>query len=1298
MAKFNPPENFSFDKPTEWTDWKRRFERFRVATKLNKENGEVQVSSLIYAMGSEAENVFKSFTFAEEAHQNDYKIVMDKYDEYFFPKRNVIHERAIFYQRVQRTGEKAESFIRALYELSEHCEFGINRGENIRDRIVVGILDKEQSRKLQLMSDLTLAQTIQSVRQSETVSMQVSEQGEASSATAAVQEVQGAWKKNPKWQRNATQRGGGDSRDMGRGGQCGRCGKVQHKNQESCPALRSACNKCNKTGHWERMCKSKSVSEVTETDEQNAYFLGSVHADMCDEQWTVQLLIGATPVKFKIDTGADASVMCEETFNMLIPERELKQTSISLCSPGGQLDCQGQFQVSTAYKDKSYSFPMYVIKGKSVNNLLSRSTAAEMGLVKRIEEVHNAFGEHGTLKTEPVKIQLKDNATPYALHTARRVPIPLMHKVREELRRMEENDIIEEVTEPTDWCAPMVPVLKKTGKVRICVDLKKLNEQVKRERFILPTPEEIIAKLSGATVFSSLDAASGFFQIPLHSDSTRLTTFITPFARYCFRRLPFGITSAPEIFQRKMTETLYGLQGAAVYMDDIVVYGKDMEEHDLRLQKVLERVESAGLKLNKEKCVLRQKQLHFLGHVIDASGVRPDPAKVEAIRGLATPGNVQDLKRLLGMVNYLGKYIPNLSTVGQPLYELLRSKTAWTWGPAQQTAFERLKELLMTSPVLTFYDVNRPTTISADASSYGIGGVLLQLHGEDWKPVAYCSRRLTDAETRYAQIEKECLASVWACERFEKYLYGLESFKLVTDHKPLVPLMNSKDLDNVPLRCQRLLMRLMRFKPVAEYAPGKTLVVADTLSRSPLSHTENERDTHSDVECYIAAVIGNMPATTQRMDSIRAATAADEKLQTVVRHIRSGWPEHVSKVPCNIREYFPMKSELSEYNGMVTRGSRIVIPETLRADILDRIHDGHQGLIKCRERANASVWWPGISSEIKHKVSSCQSCCELRRAQQKEPLISTPLPDRPWKRIALDLCEFNKQNYLVISDYYSRYIEILHMTTTTSAQVALKLKATCARYGIPDMVVSDNGPQFSSTEFQDLARELDFKHITSSPHNAQGNGHAERAVQTAKRILKQKDPLIALMCYRSTPCSTTGVSPAELLMGRKIRTTLPTLERNLQPIWPNKQQIKQKDEAEKRKQAFYYNRRHGVRPLPPLQPGSHVLTKLDHQKSWTAPAVVTSGSVTPRSYLIETRQGATFRRNRRHLQEVPAREPAESTAPVSPVRKDASQEPDDAVGRGTGSHTPSVSTHAGTGELSQTRSGRIIKPVVRLDL
>ncbi|XP_033991872.1 uncharacterized protein K02A2.6-like [Trematomus bernacchii] len=1020
--------------------------------------GRVQVSCLIYAMGNEAENIFKSFTFAEEDDGDDFAVVVGKFNEYFFPRRNVIHERACFHQRVQRPGEKAEGFIRALYDLSEHCEFGASRDENIRDRIVVGIRDKELSRRLQLTADLTLALTTRTVRQSEEVAAQV------------------------------------------------------------------------------------SLQEDT---------VGSVQ---------------------------------------------------------------------------------------------------EM--------------------------------------------------VKEELQRMEKNGVIEKVTQPTEWCAPMVPVLKKTtGKARICVDLKRLNESVKRERYILPTSDEITAKLSGATVFSSLDTASGFWQIPLHPASCKLTTFITPFGRYCFKRLPFGISSAPEIFQRKMLETLQGLEGVEVFMDDILVYGTSTEQHDARLEKVLQRVESAGLKLNKDKCSLRQSQLRFLGHLIDQSGVRPDPDKVEAIHQLAPPGNVHELKRVLGMVNYLGRYVPNLSTIGQPLYELLKSRNIWTWGHSQQSAFENIKKMLTTAPVLVFYDVAKATAVSADASSYGLGGVLLQLHEEEWKPVAYCSRRLTEAETRYAQIEKECLASVWACEKFDKYLCGLDQFRLETDHKPLVPLINKQSLDNVPLRCQRLLMRLMRYKPLAEHVPGKTLVVADTLSRSPLTHTKEETDTQEDVACYVATVIQGIPASPTRMENIRKETAADSELQAVIKLIRAGWPEYSSNVPLNIRDYTKVKNELSEADGLVIRGNRIVVPGSLRADILQKIHEGHQGLSKCRERANASVWWPGLSVDIKNIVNICKSCQEQKRAQQKEPLISTPLPDRPWKRIALDLCEHNKHNYLVISDYYSRYLEILQLPSTTSALVIQRLKTTFARFGIPEEVVSDNGPQFSSAEFRELAQRLDFRHITSSPHHPQGNGHAERAVQTAKRILRQEDPLIALMCYRSTPCTTTGVSPAELLMGRKIRTTLPTLEKNLRTKWPNRQIVKQKDTSEKAKQAFYYNRRHGARHLPALQPGDTVYTKLDNEKSWKTPAIVSKECVTPRSYLINTQGGAVLRRNRLHLRAEPTSRPAQHIPLTSAESAVAISQPVSANTPETVTLKPSeVTTHTTTPGRVQTRSGRVSKPATRLDL
>ena len=394
-------------------------------------------------------------------------------------------------------------------------------------------------------------------------------------------------------------------------------------------------------------------------------------------------------------------------------------------------------------------------------------------------------------------------------------------------------DVIEPVDEPTKWCSPILVVPKADVRVRICVDLTKLDQAVRRGVYQMPTVEETLGSLTEGSVFSKLDATSDFDQIVLNPESAKLTTFITPFGRYMFKRLPFGISSAPKHFQKRIDKKLFGLEGVKCRMNDILVMEKDQAKHDLRLKQVLDRLVERELTLNFQKCLFSQSRLQYLGQILDSQGVRKDPSKVQAIVDMPEPRDIGDLRRFSGLVNHRMKFYPNLTEKTKPLRDLLKRENAWVWGPIQQEAFKRLKADMASEQVLALYDPEKETTVSADASSFGLGAVLVQKQPSgDLRPVAYASRSMTETECRYAQIEKEALAVTWALEHWADFQIGMK-FKVQTDHKPFIPLFSNKLIDELPVRIQRFRMRLMRFDFTIKDIPGKLLYTADALSRSP---------------------------------------------------------------------------------------------------------------------------------------------------------------------------------------------------------------------------------------------------------------------------------------------------------------------------------------------------------------------------------------------------------------------------------------------------------------------------------
>jgi transposase InsO family protein len=367
----------------------------------------------------------------------------------------------------------------------------------------------------------------------------------------------------------------------------------------------------------------------------------------------------------------------------------------------------------------------------------------------------------------------------------------------------------------------------------------------------------------------------------------------------------------------------------------------------------------------------------------------------------------------------------------------------------------------------------------------------------------------------------------------------------------------------------------------------------------------------------------------QKLEKLKAETQLDVQLKTVLEYVRLGWPEYKEDCKLAAREYYGIKEELSEFEGLVTRGGRIVIPWSQREDILQRIHDGHQGIQKCRERANQCVWWPGMSQAIKDLVGRCRHCQEHRPTQAAEPLTTSTLPEYPFQKVGTDLFEYKGKHYLVLIDYYSRYIEVAKLGKTTAEGVIGELKAIFGRWGIPEIVVSDNGPQFSSETFASFASQWNFTHVTSSPKFPQSNGEAEKAVDISKRLLAQEDFQLALLTYRGTPIPSLGFSPAQMMMNRQVRTTLPCVPGNLIPKTPEAEALKDNDRQAKAMQKHFYDR--SVKPLSELQPGQKVLMKDDDEKIWQREGQVVS-QCAPRSYMVQTSGGATLRRNRRHLQ------------------------------------------------------------------
>lgn len=1270
-----------------WQKWRRAFELFVVGKGI--ENAAQKRALLLHCGGMKMQDIYFTFPAAREPDGDEtvYDIAMEQLDNYFRPRVNTPFERHGFRLMTQEPTESVDQFVTRLKQKAQHCNFD-NADEHIRDQVIEKCKSSHLRRKLlERGGDLTLEQTLTTARAFEQSQQQATGIEGGRNSEAFVNKVS---VRKHKPNSSIT---------------CYRCGQRGHiKSDPACPAIGQICLKCNKPDHFAKCCKSFTpkthnyshkhsgrskpkprVRLVDTTDQEDSDEAYAFTLSMDNPQETLETLTvngpyhptvttnigGVEDIVMIVDSGASCNVLDHSLWEELKKKRVrcTSQRSSKKLYPYGSskpLDTLGSFMADISVGNSSVKAEFIVIQGKG-QALLGHKTATELGILKvahanflseasiftKYEKYFNGVGK---LKNFKLMLHIDENVTPVA-QQVRRIPFAMREKVEAKLKELQDMDIIEPVEGPSSWVSPIVVTPKQSGDIRLCVDMRQANEAIIRERHPIPTIDEILHELNGSCIFSKLDLKWGFHQLELADESRDITTFVTHIGLFRYKRLSFGVTSAPEIYQHTIQQALHGCDGVRNMSDDIIVHAKTMEEHDRRLLAVIEKLGSKGLTFNKEKCQLRLRKLEFMGHVLSDKGIDPTREKVKAIVEARPPTNASEVRSFLGLVTYCGKFIPNLASLSEPLRLLTRKNQPFTWGPEQDKAFRKLKTSLSKAETLGYFDPKARTQVIADASPVGLGAVLVQIQQGEPRIICFASKSLTDVERRYSQTEKEALALVWACERFYMYLYGIE-FDLLTDHKPLQFIYSKKS--NPCARIQRWVLRLQPFQFTVKYIPGHKNV-ADVLSR--LCIYKSDAPSPSEIsEDFVRFVALQAVPRTLTIQEVEKESAGDLELHRVKEALLTGnWTD------CE-ESYVSVKTELCSIGKVILRGTRIVIPTSLRERVLSAAHEGHQGITKTKQRLREKVWWPKIDSDAERVCKKCYACQVVGGPSSPEPLRRKVLPDYPWQATAIDLMgPFpTGESVLVYVDYYSRFFETFILKNTGSTKIIECLEEIFARYGIPDTLRSDNGAQFRSAEFEKFLEEYGINHETSTPYWPQANGEVERQNKTLLKAIRtahvegkdwRKELPKFLSAYRNTPHTVTGVAPNKLIFRYPVKTKIPSFPER------DEEDIRVKDWIKKKKEKEYADKSRNAK-YSQVQVGDQVLVQQPKENK-LSPAFETKPyevvGRTGNEVLLKAPHGGTYRRNVKQVKnlEIDGSVPLDDADDVTDLDLPQSKLPDD---------------------------------------
>ena len=842
-----------FDNSEEsWPSYIERAEQFFLVNDIANEK---KAPILLTTMGSKTYSLLRSLVSPAKPAEKSYSDIVKILQAHLNPAPLKIAERFRFLQRMQEEGETIGQYIACLQKMTEYCDYGTMLNQMLRDKLIHGLHKSHRNIQQKLLgeADITFSKACETALAMETASKGCQEWAKEHTGSGTVNKL--------------------DRNSKGKSDQvCWRCNKSGHR-PDRCWHRNAVCHQCGVHGHLKSTCKSskiradsthnagnlpgkakgakrrlhtrkgRNVKLLTDDfgyheptdDSDNELPIKRLQGKSSDIIWLTPKVEGVD-LKMELDTGSCISVISQEDYKDNFSHIPLRKSDELLKTfTGEKISPLGVIPVHVEYNGQCKTLQLYVVTHKSqplfgrawlehivldwpqIKTLESKSRGERLQALINKFEVLFQDDKMGTMNKIKARLQVVETEPKF--FKPRPVPYSLKLDIERELNRLVEEEILSPV-EHSSWATPIVPVRKRDGSLRICGDFKvTVNPHLNIDVYPLPKIEDLFANLAGGKCFTTIDLAHAYQQMLVEEDSRKYLVINTHKGLFRYNRLPFGVSSAPALFQKAIEQVLQGLPGVQAYLDDILVTGKNDDEHLMNLEQVFMRLKDYGLKIKKKKCEFFKESVHYLGHVINSDGLHTSKEKVNAILAAPVPTNLQQLRSFLGLLNYYGRFLPMLSTVIQPLNHLLSKDTTWKWTPNCDYAFKQAKELLASSNVLIHYDLDLPITLAADASSYGIGAVISHtLPSGEERPIAFASRSLSKCEQNYSQVEKEALSLIFGIKKFYQYLFG-RRFTLITDHKPLTTILGPKNA--IPIltaaRLQRWALFLTGFNYDIQY-------------------------------------------------------------------------------------------------------------------------------------------------------------------------------------------------------------------------------------------------------------------------------------------------------------------------------------------------------------------------------------------------------------------------------------------------------------------------------------------------